>query len=101
MADRFSSTTAAVFILVVASYLEYKDIDDLLAASYYLKISLTGAGFISSVIFAATTKTKNKRDTAAVAEWTTAAIFVLYMASFVLDMLAFPRPEDEDPDYYG
>jgi uncharacterized membrane protein YozB (DUF420 family) len=87
-------------IIIVSSLLDFADINELLKVSYYLKISFTGAGFVTGAVFISTTNKKlHKRNTAAVAEWLTAFLFVLYMATFVLDMLAFPRPEEEDSEY--
>lgn len=79
--------------------MHYEGINDTMRISYYLKLCLGGAGLLSSAVFIATTRSNTKRDTAAVAEWITAAIFILYMLSFVFEMLEFPRPENEVPHY--
>lgn len=95
----FGSTVAAILILIVASFLDYQDINEQMKISYYVKFTLTVAASISSAIFLSTTKTLKKRDTAAIAEWTTAALFVLYMSTFVIESIWFPRPWQEDSAY--
>jgi amino acid transporter len=68
-----------------------------MAVSYWSKLVIVTLGVIGTLTFATYIqlgkKNVSKRNNAAVTEWIVAGIFIAFMASFVLEMLAFPRPK--------
>lgn len=96
---------SAILLIVLYSFLDIRTKNTTMAISYYVKIVLTFFGIIGALAFATFIrlgKTRIKRrDTAAVTEWITACIFIAFMASFVFEMLAFPRPASWPSDTFS